>query len=105
MPPALTEERAVQIEPLYAKLPGGRRGVHGLSKDEVAADQRRRLQGAMIVAVDRQGYQKTTAREVCRLAGVSERAFYELFDNKQGCFLASYDTIVDRKSTRLNSSH
>jgi AcrR family transcriptional regulator len=105
MPPALTEERAVQIEPLYAKLPGGRRGVHGLSKDEVAADQRRRLQGAMIVAVDRQGYQKTTAREVCRLAGVSERAFYELFDNKQGCFLASYDTIVERGVERIAAAY
>jgi AcrR family transcriptional regulator len=105
MPPALTEERAVQIEPLYAKLPGGRRGAHGLSKDEVAADQRRRLQGAMIVAVDRHGYQKTTAREVCRLAGVSERAFYELFDNKQGCFLASYDTIVSRAVERINLAY
>jgi AcrR family transcriptional regulator len=105
MPPASTQERAVRIEPLYVKLPGGRRGADGLSKDQVAADQRRRLQGAMIVAVDRQGYQKTTAREVCRLAGVSERAFYELFDNKQGCFLASYDTIVSRAVERINLAY
>src|ERR1700693_220322 len=87
VPPVLTQERAVQIEPLYVKLPGGRRGAHGLSKDEVAADQRRRLRGAMIDAVDRHGYHKTTAREVCQLAGVSERAFYELFIKKEGCFL------------------
>jgi AcrR family transcriptional regulator len=90
----LTEANPIPTRPLYAKLPGGRRGADGLSKDEVAADQRRRLHGAMVEAVDRRGYQQTTAREVCRLAGVSERAFYELFDNKHGCFLASYDTIV-----------
>ena len=105
MPPALSETKPGSIEPLYAKLPGGRRGAHGLSKDEVAADQRRRLQGAMIVAVDRHGYQKTTARETCRLAGVSERAFYELFDNKQGCFLASYDTIVRRAVERIGAAY
>jgi len=93
------------IEPLYAKLPGGRRGARGLSKDEVAADQRRRLQGAMIEAIDRHGYQKTTAREVCRLAGVSERAFYALFDNKQGCFLASYDTIVRLGVERIGAAY
>ena len=97
--------RPIQIEPLYVGLPGGRRGAHGLSKGEVAADQRRRLQGAMIEAVDRHGYQQTTAREVCRLAAVSERAFYELFDKKQGCFLASYDAIVERGVERIATAY
>ena len=95
----------IHIEPLYAKLPGGRRGADGLSKAEVAADQRRRLLGAMIEAVARHGYQQATAREVCRLAGVSERAFYELFDNKQACFLASYDTIVQRGVARIGAAY
>jgi AcrR family transcriptional regulator/2-hydroxychromene-2-carboxylate isomerase len=105
MPPALADAKPVRIEPLYAKLPGGRRGAHGLSKDEVAADQRRRLQGAMIEAVARHGYQKTTAREVCLLAGVSERAFYELFDKKEGCFLATYDYVVGHAAERISLSY
>ncbi len=98
--------RPVEIEPLYAKLPGGRRGADGLSKDGVAADQRRRLRGAMIEAVCRHGYQRATAREVCRLAGVSERAFYELFPGKkQACFLAAYDHVVDRAVERAQAAY
>ena len=91
--------------PLYAGLPGGRRGAHGLRKEEVAADQRRRLQGAMIEAVHRHGYQQATAREVCRLAAVSERAFYELFDRKQGCFLSTYDAIVQSGVERIGAAY
>jgi AcrR family transcriptional regulator/predicted DsbA family dithiol-disulfide isomerase len=105
MPPALIDAKPVQIEPLYVKLPGGRRGADGLSKDQVAADQRRRLHGAMIEAVARHGYQKTTAREVCLLAGVSERAFYELFDKKEGCFLATYDYVVGHAAERISLSY
>lgn len=102
----LTEpDTLVWPKPLYAKLPGGRRSTDGLSKDEVAADQRRRLRGAMIEAVDQHGYQKTTAREVCRLAGVSERSFYELFDKKQGCFLATYDYIVRSAVERIGAAY
>ena len=98
--------RPARVEPLCQKLPGGRRGADGLSKEEVAADQRRRLQGATIEAVAGHGYAQTTAREVCRLAGVSERAFYELFpDRKQGCFLASYDTIVRCAVARIAAAH
>jgi len=93
--------RRGEIAPLYGRLAGGRRSAHGLSKDEVAADQRRRLNGAMIEAVDRHGYQRTTAREVCRLAAVSERTFYALFLNREACFLATYDTIVQRVLERV----
>jgi AcrR family transcriptional regulator len=103
--PIIEAQRALETKPLYVKLPGGRRCADGLSKDEVAADQRRRLQGAMIEAVDRHGYQQTTAREVCRLAAVSERAFYELFDKKQGCFLATYDTIVQHGVERISAAY
>jgi AcrR family transcriptional regulator len=62
----------------------------------VARNQRTRLYGAMIEAVARRGYAGTSVAEVLALAGVSRRAFYELFSNKEDCFLATYDSAVAR---------
>ncbi len=48
----------------------------------------------MIEATARKGYEQTTVADVIALAGVSRTAFYELFQNKQDCFLGTYDIIV-----------
>ncbi|HEV7530035.1 MAG TPA: TetR/AcrR family transcriptional regulator [Solirubrobacteraceae bacterium] len=50
----------------------------------------------MIEAVADRGYARTTVAHVIGLAGVSRRAFYEQFANKEACFLATYDIIVAR---------
>ncbi len=65
-----------------------------MGREEVARHQRARLYGAMIEAIDRQGYAATTVAQVIALAGVSRRAFYEQFANKEDCFLATYDITV-----------
>jgi AcrR family transcriptional regulator len=65
-------------------------------RDEVARNQRARLYGAMIEAVARRGYAATSVAEVLALAGVSRRAFYELFSNKEDCLLAAYDSVMAR---------
>lgn len=62
----------------------------------MARNQRARLYGAMIESVARRGYADTTVANVLALAGVSRRAFYELFDNKEDCFLATHDSVVAR---------
>ncbi len=80
-----------QLSPLYHRLP---HGPNGMGREEVERNQRSRLYGAMIEAVSRKGYQKTTVAHVIALAGVSRRAFYELFENKEDCFLGTYDIIV-----------
>jgi AcrR family transcriptional regulator len=72
-----------------------------MGRDEVARNQRARLYGAMIEAVSRRGYRATTVAHVIALAGVSRRAFYELFENKQECFLATYDIVVARARKRV----
>ena len=41
------------------------------------------------------GYADTTLRELVALAGVSKSTFYEHFESKQDCFLATFDDIVD----------
>jgi TetR/AcrR family transcriptional regulator len=79
------------IAPLYERLP---RGPHRLDPDEVAENQRRRMYGAMIEAVATNGYGRTSVKQVVTLAGVSRRAFYEQFANKQECFLATLDLLA-----------
>jgi len=67
-----------------------------MERDEVARNQRTRLYGGMIESVSQRGYQATTVAHVIGLAGVSRRAFYELFANKEQCFLSTYDIVVAR---------
>lgn len=72
-----------------------------MDREEVARNQRARLYGAMIEAIAQRGYQATTVAHVIALAGVSRRAFYELFANKEACFLATYDIVVARARKRV----
>jgi AcrR family transcriptional regulator len=67
-----------------------------MARDEVARNQRARMYGGMIEAVSERGYPQTTVAHVIAYAGVSRRAFYEQFPNKEACFLATYDIIVAR---------
>ncbi|MCV7419432.1 TetR/AcrR family transcriptional regulator [Mycobacterium yunnanensis] len=41
------------------------------------------------------GYAGTSVADIVRNAGVSRQTFYELFDSKQSCFLASYERRQD----------
>jgi AcrR family transcriptional regulator len=72
-----------------------------MERDEVARNQRTRLYGGMIESISQRGYQGTTVAHVIALAGVSRRAFYELFANKEQCFLSTYDIIVARSRKRV----
>jgi AcrR family transcriptional regulator len=67
-----------------------------MNREDVARHQRARLYGAMIESISQRGYGSTTVAHVIGLAGVSRRAFYEQFANKEECFLATYDIVVAR---------
>lgn len=80
--------------PRIGPTPALPRGPHSLSREEVAANQRMRLLEGMIDAIGEKGYAATTVSDVIRRAGVSRKAFYEHFANKEECFLATYDSIA-----------
>jgi AcrR family transcriptional regulator len=67
------------------------RGRHKLPPHVVRASQRERLLQAMLDSVAEHGYEATTVPDVVAAARVSRNAFYELFDDKLGCFLALCD--------------
>jgi AcrR family transcriptional regulator len=78
-------------KPAPAELP---RGPHSLSREQVAVNQRQRLMAAMVEAVGEHGYAKTTVAQLTARAGVSRKAFYQHFANKQQCFLETYDALA-----------
>jgi AcrR family transcriptional regulator len=48
----------------------------------------------MIDTIGEKGYAAGTVSDVIKRAGVSRKAFYEHFANKEECFLATYDSIA-----------
>jgi AcrR family transcriptional regulator len=88
--------------PLYKRLP---KGPHGLGRQQVIHHQRIRMHGAMIEAVTTDGYEQTSVKQVIALAGVSRRAFYEQFTNKEHCFLETFDLILARGTKSINSAY
>jgi AcrR family transcriptional regulator len=73
---------------LPERLPRGR---HGLSRDEVAAVQRKRMFDALARVITAKGYTAATVSDVIELAGVSRETFYEQFKSKQECFEQAFD--------------
>ncbi|HEY2397614.1 MAG TPA: TetR/AcrR family transcriptional regulator [Solirubrobacteraceae bacterium] len=79
--------------PLYHGLAPG---PHGLSREEVARNQRARLYGATIEAVAARGWRETTVADLIALAGISRRSFYEHFASRDECLAATRDSVVAR---------
>lgn len=80
------------------------RGAHGLSREFVAADQRARMIDAMADVLAERGYANATVAHVLEAAHVSRRTFYEHFDDKLDCFLATYETVVSEATHRMDDA-
>jgi AcrR family transcriptional regulator len=57
--------------------------------------QRARLLDAAFAVVSEDGYRRMTARRVSGRAGVSNKTFYDLFTDREDCFLAAFDHAVE----------
>jgi len=71
------------------------RGRHRLPPEVVSRSQRDRLLEAAVRVVAAKGYAAMTIGDLTKEAGVSRTTFYELFDDKEACFLAAYDSAVE----------
>ena len=49
----------------------------------------------MVATVAEKGYEATTVANLVKLSGVSRSAFYRHFDDKQACFLAAVEAMVE----------
>ena len=89
------------------------------SRAQVVDNQRRRLMLGMTRVVARKGYPDATVADVLAEVRVSRRTFYELFKDKEDCFVAVHDVAhralvdavkesqrgVDDPLTRIEAAH
>jgi AcrR family transcriptional regulator len=66
---------------------------------------RRRALAAMTEVVGERGYPETTVRDVLERARMSRRTFYELFDNREHCFLAAYEDARTEALAWVDGAH
>jgi len=74
-----------------------------MPRDEAERNQRERLFAAMVATVAEKGYEAATVADLVKLSGVSRSAFYRHFEDKQACFLAAVEAVVDPMLSRLRS--
>jgi len=65
------------------------RGRTSLLTEETREKQQRRLVKAAISAFAEKGFTATTITDIVKRARVSKQVFYEIFENKEDCFLAA----------------
>jgi AcrR family transcriptional regulator len=74
------------------RLPPGR---HGLPREFVVENQRRRIAAGMIAVVVEQGYPAASVTQVVAAAGVSRRTFYNYYSDKAEAFFDVYGQVTD----------
>ncbi len=94
-----------ELEPPYRPLGHARHAADWLTEEQVAADQRRRLYGAMIELVAERGYAAASTRELARLACMSKQDMYKRFPNKESYFVATCEMIVARAIERVGAAY
>src|ERR1700728_3287319 len=73
-----------------------RPGDNGLGRDQVADIQRARILAAMFDVVSEHGVANVTVAHIVTRSGVSRRTFYELFADREDCFLVAFDEAIAR---------
>ncbi len=63
---------------------------------QVADIQRARMLAAMVEEVAERGVANVTVSDVVARSGVSRRTFYEIFEDREDCFLAAFDNAIAR---------
>ncbi len=82
-----------------------RPGPNGLPRGQVSEIQRSRMLTAAAKAVEEVGYARLTVAQVIARARVSRKTFYDLFEDREDCFLAVFDQAVDQLSTLVGEAY
>jgi AcrR family transcriptional regulator len=70
----------------------------GLPREHVSEIQRMRILAAMAEVASEKGAGSVTVAHVVTRAGVSRRTFYDLFSDREECFLAAFEEAIGRVS-------
>jgi AcrR family transcriptional regulator len=86
----------------YQRLPTG---AHGLTREQVADDQRERLRSAMIELIAERGYPAVRILDLTQLAHVSRPTFYNLYADKEELLLGAYQDIAGRTTRKVAEAY
>jgi AcrR family transcriptional regulator len=85
--------------PSREAAPGGLTAAgNGLGPERVVEIQRARILAAMTEVSAERGAANVTVAHVVERAGVSRRTFYELYRDREECFLGAFDDAIARAS-------
>jgi AcrR family transcriptional regulator len=96
--PGLAPDDESQQDLHLWKLPRGR---HGLPPELVAQSQRERLLAAVVRVSAAKGYQASSVADILKQAGVGRETFYRHFNDKEACFVAANDALVESLEGRV----
>src|ERR1700727_1289630 len=82
-----------------------RSGPSGLPRGQVSEIQRSRMLTAAAEAVEEVGYARLTVAQVIARARVSRKTFYDLFEDREDCFLAVFDQTVEQISALVTEAY
>ena len=68
-------------------------------------NQRERIFYSLAVACAARSYGEVTVRDIIEHAGVSRRTFYDLFHDKEACFIAAYDAVIARLLRAVDAAY
>lgn len=68
----------------------------GLKREQLVGFQRARIVSAMLEVVLEVGASSVTVTDVVSRSGVSRRTFYEVFSDREECFLAALEEAIER---------
>ncbi len=82
-----------------------RPGPSGLSRRRVSEIQRARILVSAIEVVEEAGYSGMTVARVIGRAKVSRKTFYDLFEDRQHCFLEALEQTIARIRERMQTAY
>jgi AcrR family transcriptional regulator len=78
--------------------------VDGPGFAQIAEIQRTRIVAGMVDAACERGAANVTIADVVARSGVSRRTFYEIFSDREDCFLAAFEDALALASARVRSA-
>lgn len=72
------------------------RRIRGLDADQRREQRRDQILAAAFELFARDGYANASIEQICQTAYVGNKAFYELFDSKEDCYLALLRQVSER---------
>lgn len=96
-----TPADGASAEPIRRRLP---RGASSLPQELIVEIQRQRLLEAMTLEVAERGYPATSVADIIGRAGVSRKTFYELFSDKESCYLTGFAEIALRHVSAVRAA-